>query len=488
MKKKLAAVLLVMLILLTACSPGNILTAKPEDIESEPAAGALQSKSQADDETTGAQTGAEQDDTQAEEQTQPETTEGQAPETVTNPVLDPNRTANTEAKSTIAAEGLVKDVTASDLSGKTINLFLSEAPAFSYKNAAGETVDEFDWLDSLKESSNIDIKYKKINQNGLITYQNIAQKAGIALDLVQVRASDFLTGLTACSAMDEYINIDALESMDGVSARVFSLSGNRFLSPKGVGLALWYNKDILSENGPDKLFEQDSWTFAEFEQLYSTVNSGGKYLYETSSWLSWGAASGVLPVAYSDGEVVNNLDKGALIAAFNNLLNLNASQNFVNTAESGFIQGNVAMSYGTAPVNTNNINIGWAPIPKANADGMYVLGFNGTSFGLPKHQSSPDNTAFALEFAHMWCNRYTESSADSILFDTKLSAADFSAYYTAVETYGQFVAGDSEIASIFNTKSKFNESLYNKDYNFEVELQAARQLLDVHIERINNRL
>lgn len=490
MKKKLAALLLGMLILLSACSPGNILTAKPDDSNSEPQPGAPQDDSsvQADntqpDDTQQGDTESGQD-TQQDELT---TSGGQQQAPITNPLLDPDRKANTQVKSSIDASGLIKDVTQADLADKTINLFVTDKPAFSYKDDDGKTVDEFGWLDSLKDSYKLNIKYRKVNSSGIMTYQNIAQKAGIALDLVQVSASDFLTGLTVCKSIDDRINTDVIESMDGVSSRVFSLSENRLLSPKGVGLALWYNKGLLSNSQLNELYTAGAWTFSAFEQLYSKVYANGQYLYETSSWLAWGAASGILPVAYAENEVVNNLDKGALKAAFNNLLNLNAMQNFVNTTDSSFLQGKVAMSYGAAPVNTTNIDIGWMPIPKASADGMYVLSFNGTSFGLPKNQSNPDNTQVALQFAHMWCNRYTESFADSVLFDTKLSADDYKEYYTAVETLGQFISGDQEIASIFNTKSKFNESLYNKEYNFEVELQAASQLLDIHLNRLNNQL
>jgi len=370
-----------------------------------------------------------------------------------NPLINRDRQVNKEAMPSFSIDdtGFVRAGTKiDDLKGKTLTFFTADNfAAWSYRNAKGETIDEWTWFKDLKKEIGLNIKYTVKQHQTSINSALQAMNAGKACDIVYTNHNVQPQALCVSRSITSFVNINNLGSSPGVCKTTMDLCkwGNtlRLIAPIGVVDCLWYNQTLTQELGlsdPHTMWEKGVWdwdTFKKFMLSIPKTTKDGRELVARVEWTSnipftWDKTNGkgyveIIP----DAEVPtisNNWLDPQVIAAFEFVADINKQINYKNSGETsagvcpehmGLYEGTTVMSatmYTQVYRDTEyskHVQINWVPFPKANTPtGKEVCQYYGWGMVLPRKTSNEKNVNFALKFMELWATRFTETYFDNL--------------------------------------------------------------------------
>ena len=370
-----------------------------------------------------------------------------------NPLINRDRQVNREGMPSFDVDqtGFIRAGTKlADLKGKTLTFFTADNfAAWSYRNAKGETVDEWTWFKDLKKELGLNIKFTvKQHQNSInsaLQYMN----AGKPCDIVYTNHNVMPQALCVSRSITSFVNINNLGSSPGVCKTTMDLCkwGNtlRLIAPIGVVDCLWYNQTLAQELGlsdPHTMWEKGVWdwdTFKKFQLSIPKTTKDGQELIARVEWTSnipftWDKTNGkgyvdIVPEAEVP-TISNNWLDPQVIAAFEFVASINQQVNFKCSGErvAGTVKEHMGLYEGTTVMSatmytqvyrdteySKHVQINWVPFPKANTPtGQEVCQYYGFGMVLPRKTSNEKNVNYALKFMELWATRFTETYFDNL--------------------------------------------------------------------------
>ncbi len=370
-----------------------------------------------------------------------------------NPLINRDRQVNREGMPSFDVDqtGFIRAGTKlADLKGKTLTFFTADNfAAWSYRNAKGETVDEWTWFKDLKKELGLNIKFTvKQHQNSInsaLQYMN----AGKPCDIVYTNHNVMPQALCVSRSITSFVNINNLGSSPGVCKTTMDLCkwGNtlRLIAPIGVVDCLWYNQTLAQELGlsdPHTMWEKGVWdwdTFKKFQLSIPKTTKDGQELVARVEWTSnipftWDKTNGkgyvdIVPEAEVP-TISNNWLDPQVIAAFEFVASINQQVNFKCSGErvAGTVKEHMGLYEGTTVMSatmytqvyrdteySKHVQINWVPFPKANTPtGQEVCQYYGFGMVLPRKTSNEKNVNYALKFMELWATRFTETYFDNL--------------------------------------------------------------------------
>jgi len=443
-----------------------------------------------------------------------------------NPLINRDRQVNRTAMPSfdINDTGFVRAGTKiGDLKGKKLQFFTADNfAAWSYRNAKGETIDEWTWFKDLKDEIGLDIKYTvKQHQNSINSaLQNM--NAGKQCDVIYTNHNVQPQALCISKSITSLVNINNLGSSPGVCKTTMDLCkwGNtlRLIAPIGVVDMLWYNQTLSSElnlSDPHIMWEKGVWDWDAFKKFLMSAPKTTQNGNALCAWtcftsnipFTWDSTNGVDYIhIVADAKVPtiqNNWTHPQFIAAMEFVASVNQSVAFSctngtnNTVKEhmGLYQGTTLMSatmYTQVYRDTEyskHIQINWVPFPKANTStGAETCQYYGFGMVLPRKTAKPDNENFALKFMELWATRFTETYFDNLntfeyynfnykqrkqYFDFVTKHVVFSPSFAGRPYYKSEVGGEVLAAlqgnAAYNVKTEI-ESIANKNAKVVAEI------------------
>lgn len=414
-----------------------------------------------------------------------------------NPLINRDRQQNKTWKPSfdINETGFVRAGTKlSDLKGKTLTFFTADNfAAWSYRNAKGETVDEWAWFKQLKSELGLNIKYTVKQHQESVNSALQSMNAGKNLDIVYTNHVVFPASLCISRSITDVININNLGSSPGVCKNTMDCAkwGNtlRLVAPIGCVDVIWYNQTLTQElnlSDPHLMWEQGVWdwnTFSKYQLSVPKTNKEGQNLIAFVQWPSnasyiWPSTNGS-PRIYIDA----NADRPALLNNWTNPKTMEAwefitgvcnSVNYDASAEPtpGNQRAHVGMYNGTTIMSatmytqvyrdteySKHVQINWVPYPKSpNENGQEVCQYYGFGMMLPRKTKNADNVNPALKFMELWATRFTET-----IFDNLNTFEYYNFNYKQRKQYFDFVTKNVVFALAMND---FSGCSLDKDTNF----------------------
>ncbi len=370
-----------------------------------------------------------------------------------NPLINLNQQINREAMPSFNIDdtGFVRAGTKlADLKGKTLTFFTADNfAAWSYRNAKGETINEWQWFKDLKSELGLNIKYTVKQHQASINSALQAMNSGQACDIIYTNINVLPQALCISRSITDLVNINNNGSSPGVCKRTMDICklGNtlRLIAPIGDVDVLWYNQTLNHELGlsdPHTMWEQGAWNWDSFRNYMLSVpktTNDGRELVARVEWTSnipvtWDKTNGkgfieIVPDANVPTVKSNWLDP-QVMAALEFVASINQQINYKNSSETsagvcpehmGLYEGTTLMSatmYTQVYRDTEyskHIQINWVPYPKANTEtGREVCQFNGHGMVLPRKTSNEKNVNYALKFMELWASRFTETIFDNL--------------------------------------------------------------------------
>ena len=338
----------------------------------------------------------------------------------------------------------------SDLRMKTLAFFTSDNYCtWSYRDAKGATIDEWEWFSQLKKEYAITIKFTKSQHQKSVESALQAMNAGKQCDIIYSNNVVYPSSLCITRSFDDLVYLDNLKSSPGVCNNAMELTkwnrGYRAIAPIGDVDVLWYNETLTQELGlsdPHTMWENGTWNWQSFSDYMSSVpdeNNNGDKLTALVQWsanasFTWPSTNGS-PYIYIDTDadkpaLINNWLKPETLEAWEFITGVCNSVNYDSSPEPspgnqkahlGLYNGTTIMSatmYTQVYRDTEyskTIQINWVPYPKSmNEGGRDICQWNGHAMMLPKKTAKPDNVNIALKFMELWATRFTESIFDNL--------------------------------------------------------------------------
>ena len=432
MKKiSVLAWIFIILVMLSACKPDNIISQTEENKEqtnSNIAENELAESTQQTEEKT--------QQTVAQQQSDDELTEGAR--------YLKNKTKNDHIRPTADIDGQnIVDFKTPQLSSVELSFFTSENSAFN----AG-SMNEKEWFDALEKEYGLKLKYTIRPDNTLYSSQLIAVNAGYDTDIISAGVNDCASALWLMQSAEDIVT---LNDRAPVSAKVFELTGNKLFTAKGCCRVMWYNKLLTGDNDPFELYNKNEWTVDNLNMIYKGMDVKITSLIDCDNWLAFGSAGTVQASGITDAGYTMSLIDQEVINTFEAFGNIFGKENAVAAEDFGFNEANTVFIYGDVP-QKGEFEIGWAPIPKFTEQGTYTGDFCGSGMGLSK-TIDDDKKGAAAAFIVLWCARYSESRSDQLIYDTGLSPTEADSYLTFCETGGRMLSADAAIESLFTSQT-----------------------------------
>ncbi len=365
-----------------------------------------------------------------------------------NPLINRDRQVNREGMPSFSINdtGFIRAGTKlEDLKGKTLTFFTADNfAAWSYRNAKGETINEWQWFKDLKKDLGLNIKYTvkqhQASINSALQYMN----AGKPCDIIYTNHNVMPQALCVSRSITSFVNINNLGSSPGVCKTTMDLCkwGNtlRLIAPIGVVDCLWYNQTLTQELGlsdPHTMWEKGVWdwdTFKKYQLSAPKTTKDGQELVARTEWTSnipftWDKTNGkgyvdIIPDA-DVPTISNNWLDPQVISAFEFVASINQQVNFKCSSErvAGTVKEHMGLYEGTTLMSatmytqvyrdteySKHVQINWVPFPKANtATGQEVCQYYGFGMVLPRKTSNEKNVNYALKFMELWATRFTET-------------------------------------------------------------------------------
>ena len=370
-----------------------------------------------------------------------------------NPLINRDRQVNREAMPSfdIDQTGFVRAGTKiSDLKGKKLEFFTADTfAAWSYRNAKGETIDEWQWFKDLKDEVGLSIKYTMKQHENSINAALQNMNAGKQCDVIYTNHAILCPqALCISKSITSLVNINNLGSSPGVCKKSMDLTkwGNtlRLIAPIGVVDMLWYNQTLSSElnlSDPHIMWEKGVWDWDAFKKFLMSAPKTTQNGTALCAWtcftsnipFTWDSTNGVNYIQIVEDAKVptiqNNWTNPQFIAAMefvasvNQVVNFSCTSGTNNTVKEhmGLYQGTTLMSatmYTQVYRDTEyskHIQINWVPFPKANTStGAETCQYYGFGMVLPRKTAKPDNENIALKFMELWATRFTETYFDNL--------------------------------------------------------------------------
>lgn len=346
------------------------------------------------------------------------------------------------------------------LKGKTLNMYITEDGAFK----AGK-MNESEWLSALADEYGVNIRATVRSKETLYSAQSIAIKSGRKLDIITADMNDLASSLSLMKSSTQYVSENAVLPF---SKSVFEKTDGKVFTARGNTRMLWYNKNIITNDSPYMLTEQNNWTSAVFEASALSTKSESVKFIECDNWISFGSAGGETVTGITPDGFTFSVTGEKSIAAFTEFARITQIPDELNTEDYGWLKGNTAFIYTDTP-EKKGFEVSFAPIPSV-ADGNAVAEYTGVGIGVSK--TADDETARASAvFAALWSARATESRVDELLFDVGLGSDKAKKYLEYSESFGLMCNVDAVIGKLFESESIPTalygepETVYNSFYN-----------------------
>ena len=465
------------------------------------------------------------DDEQGLEKSEREATEKSKYDFDRNPLINRDRQVNKESMPSFPIDdtGFVRDgTTIKDLKGKTLTFFTADNfAAWSYRNAKGETINEWQWFKDLKKDVGLNIKYTVKQHLNSTTAALQAMNAGKALDVVYTNHVVYPNALCISRSITDLIAINNLGSSPGVCKNTMDVCrwGNtlRVIAPIGVVDCLWYNQTLTQELGlsdPHTMWEKGAWSWDTFKKYMlsapKTTKDGSnlvtlvQWVYNTSYvWPSTNGKQAVkIDATAPVPTLINNWSDPQVVAAWEFICEIHNSVNFKNSGEDkttgvcpehmGLYEGTTLMSatmYTQVYRDTEyskHVQINWVPFPKSNTStGKDICQYYGFGMVLPKKTSNEKNVGVAIKFMELWATRFTET-----LFDNLNTFEYYNFNYKQRKQYFDFVTQNVVFGLAMNdwdgsgltTDTNFVKAFGgNAAYNVKTEAEKAKNLVATYI-------
>ncbi len=372
-----------------------------------------------------------------------------------NPLINRDRQVNREALPSfdIDQTGFVRAGTKiKDLKGKKLEFFTADTfAAWSYRNAKGETIDEWTWFKDLKDEIGLTIKYTMKQHDASINAALSNMNAGKQCDVIYSNHAILCPqALTVSKSITSLVNINNLGSSPGVCKTTMDLCkwGNtlRLIAPIGVVDMLWYNQTLNQElnlSDPHVMWEKGKWNWDSFKKymlsIPKTTQDGRELVawtcFTTNIYYTWDTTNGKATTEnVPDAKVPtinNNWTDPQVLAAWEFIAGVNQQVNFKQGGDNGglgVVQEHLNLYEGTTLMSatmytqvyrdteySKHIQINWVPFPKANtATGKETCQYYGFGMLLPRKTAKPDNENAALKFMELWATRFTETYFDNL--------------------------------------------------------------------------
>ena len=414
-----------------------------------------------------------------------------------NPLINRDRQQNKtwEPSFEIDDTGFVRAGTKkADLKGKTLAFFTSDNfAAWSYRNAKGETVDEWSWFKELKSELGLNIKYTVKQHMKSTTAALQAMNAGKQCDIIYSNHVVFPSSICITRSITEFVNINNLGSSPGVCKTTMDICkwGNtlRLISPIGVVDVIWYNQTLTQELGlsdPHVMWEKGVWNWTSFKDFMlsapKTTKTGEKLIafvqWPSNASYIWPSTNGA-PRIYIKAEaevptLINNWDNPLCISAWEFITTVCNSVNYGSSSETsagvqpehmGMYEGTTLMSatmYTQVYRDTEyskHVQINWVPYPKSTTEtGTEIAQYYGFGMMLPRKTVKEDNVNIALKFMELWATRFTET-----VFDNPHTFEYYNFNYKQRKQYFDFVTKNVVFALAMND---FDGTTVGSDTNF----------------------
>ena len=436
-----------------------------------------------------------------------------------NPLINRDRQVNKEAMPSfdIDQTGFIRAGTKiKDLKGKTLQFFTADNfAAWSYRNAKGETIDEWEWFKDLKSELGLNIKFTvKQHQNSInasLQYMN----SGKQCDLIYTNHNMIQQALCISKSITSLVNINNLGSSPGVCKKTMDLCkwGNtlRLIAPIGVVDCLWYNQTLTQELGlsdPHTMWEKGVWdwdTFKKYQLSAPKTTKDGRELVARTEWTSnipftWDKTNGKGFIEIvADAEVPtikNNWLDPQVVAAFEFVADINKQVNYKISSEriAGAAAEHIGLYEGTTLMSatmytqvyrdteySKHVQINWVPFPKANTKtGKEVAQYYGFGMVLPRKTAKNDNVNYALKFMELWATRFTET-----YFDNLNTFEYYNFNYKQRKQYFDFVTQNISFSPSFAGRPYYTNEIGanvldalggNPAYNVKTEMQKGANL------------
>lgn len=422
----------VMLLMLTACAPDNIITVPeiPDDTTTDdvPTNDVPQTDNKVEntvpDNTVDEQPPATEPEPEPKPEPQPQ---------VKVELLTEGKQANTEIAPTYT---LAEDT--SLLNGKTINMYTGYESAFMAGNLT-----EKQWFDGLKDKYGVTVKYSYQNDNILYSAQNIAMRSGMALDIVTARINDMAASLGLMRSAEGFLKETGTPYY---SQNVFKSSGNKVFTGIGNSRMLWYNVDLYGEDKFYGLFNENKWTADVLSSTQYSLADTDVRLIECSNWISFGSTGENQVTGILDGAHTVTVTAEGSRNAFNKFGTIVSKDSHKPTASFNFNSNNTLFKFTDDPGDMS-FKLSFVPVPKCDDNGRDVAEICGIGLGIAK-TATDDMAQTAAIFASLWSARYTESRADRLMALLGLEKAEKYLYFT--ESNGIISNADRQISHLFD--------------------------------------
>ncbi len=372
-----------------------------------------------------------------------------------NPLINRDRQVNRNALPSfdINETGFVRAGTKlSDLKGKRLEFFTSDTfAAWSYRNAKGETIDEWQWFKDLKDELGLTIKYTMKQHeksiNAALQYMNAGKQCDVIYSNHAILCPE---ALCVSKSITSLVNINNLGSSPGVCKKTMDLCkwGNtlRLIAPIGVVDVLWYNQTLNQElnlSDPHLMWEKGAWNWDSFKKYMLSVPKTTKDGSELVSWtcfwgnfyFTWDSTNGKPTYEIvADAKVPtinNNWEDPQVLQAWEFIASVNQQTNHQQGGDNGglgIVQEHMNLYLGTTLMSatmytqvyrdteySKHIQINWVPFPRSNTEtGVETAQYYGFGMLLPRKTAKPENENIALKFMELWATRFTETYFDNL--------------------------------------------------------------------------
>ena len=348
--------------------------------------------------------------------------------------------------------GFVKNnVKLADLKGKTFTFFTAEGQDnFFYTDANGKLVGEWEWWKLLKTELGVTVKYFESHGNKahttIMTYMN----SGKSLDLIPTHVTGMPLYLKLCQSLNPYINMSNVGNSPGIDDMTMEETkyGGDYhcIAPIGTVNMLVYNQSLVEElnlKDPHTMWQNDEWDWNAWRSFLTSVptkTADGKDLFAfspalNSFWYGFPMTNGVtivdLDPQSKDLKLINNWMDERAIEAVTFYADTTKSIKDTSSPSDGntfkweqtyarLFDGTLMMSDRvlamTKLANTDYAKArkyNWVPYPKAPGEsGRYSVFSYGFTMEIPKIVKNKSNIPYAVKFAELWANRFTEAMFD----------------------------------------------------------------------------
>ena len=408
-----------------------------------------------------------------------------------------------------------------DLKGKTLQFFTADNfAAWSYRNAKGETISEWEWFKQLKNELGLNIKYTVKQHMNSTNAALQSMNAGKQCDIVYTNHVVYPSSLCLSRSITELISINNIGSSPGVCKNTMDICrwGNslRVIAPIGVVDVLWYNQTLTQELGlsdPHIMWEKGAWSWETFKKYMLSApktTKEGKELVALVEWTCnthyvWANTNGKSAIRIVPDAKVPTLENNwmdpQVLAAWEFITNIHSTVNYKLSSErvAGTVPEHIGLYEGTTLMSatmytqvyrdteySKHIQINWVPFPKANTDtGKDICQYYGFGMVLPKKTSKPANVNIALKFMELWATRFTET-----LFDNLNTFEYYNFNYMQRKQYFDFVtknvcfglAMNDFSGSSLSSQTNFWDCFRgNAAYNVRTEATKAANIVNQYV-------